>query len=293
MTSFKEKPPIKRGMKRTKAIQGFTLMELILVIIILGIMAVGISGFITLSAQTYLNATSRDELIGNARFVIERLTRELRDAVPNSIRIGTYGSRECIQFSPIVASTAYVDIPVMPEVASKIITVIPFNDNEGNPYQCDSDDGCSHFVIVYPLKAEDIHENPLDQTGKIFIIDKTDNTVDPWKILLANENDIHFTGDTPTQRLYIASNQVSYCTFPTPVGAFMVRYENGIKPGDQIGGSQPFVMAGYLDNTAARKPFTYQNATLERNAVVQLYLHFTKEDEDYIFDHEVHIKNVP
>ena len=100
---------IKRLPKRL--IRGFTLMEMILVIIILGIMGAGISGFISLSTQSYLNATNRDELIGNARFVIERLSRELRNAVPNSIRVQSWaGNRlQCIQFTPIVASTVYTD----------------------------------------------------------------------------------------------------------------------------------------------------------------------------------------
>lgn len=50
---------------------GFTLLELIIVIILLGVMAVGITGFITLSTQTYLNVTERDELLASARFAVK------------------------------------------------------------------------------------------------------------------------------------------------------------------------------------------------------------------------------
>ncbi|MBL0689544.1 MAG: prepilin-type N-terminal cleavage/methylation domain-containing protein, partial [Pseudoalteromonas sp.] len=116
--------------------KGFTLLELIIVIIILGVMSVGIAGFITLSTQTYLNVSERDELLANARFVTERLNREIRNAVPNSIRINSNSTTECLEFIPIKASTTYMDIPVIPELASKNISIIPFQDSEGNAYQC-------------------------------------------------------------------------------------------------------------------------------------------------------------
>ena len=71
----------------TKKTNGFTLLELIIVIVLLGVMSVGISGFITLSTQTYLNVSERDKLLSSARFAVERLNREIRNSVPNSIRI--------------------------------------------------------------------------------------------------------------------------------------------------------------------------------------------------------------
>ena len=297
MSSSKVKHSMKDSCIKRKAAQGFTLMELILVIIILGIMSVGISGFITLSTQTYLNATIRDELIGNARFAIERLNRDLRNAVPSSIRIKEFdGNRtQCIQFTPIKASTIYTDIPVLPEVASQTLSVIPFNGEGGAHYECDAD--CTDMVTVYPLDSGDIYANHLDATGKVFLVDNVDKTVVPWKINILN-GAIHFDEDSPTQRLYITEEQVSYCVISTGsggIGGIMIRYRDKITEGDQTSpGSKPFLMAGYLINDIRGQfPFNYQQATLQRNAVVQIHLHFTKEDEHYVFDHEVHINNVP
>lgn len=292
MTSAKLKSHMPYSTKRPKLNKGFTLMELILVIIILGIMAVGISGFITLSTQTYLNATNRDELIGNARFVIERLSRELRNAMPNSIRIDSFGTgsntRHCIQFVPIVASTVYTDIPVAPEPASKILEVIPFNNDSGTPYQCDD---CGDLVTVYPLKSEDIYADSAGSLGKIFPIDNVDTSVTPWNMNVTN--DINFDEDSPTQRLYVANQQVSYCNAYISAENIwtLVRFSDVITSGDQTyPDSTPFYMAGYLTGD---KPFNYLPATLQRNAVVQIHLNFIKDDESYVFDHEVHINNVP
>ena len=89
--------------------KGFTLIELVTVIVLLGIMATGIGGFITLSTQTFVNVSERDELLASARFAIERLNREVSNAVPNSIRIATDidSNRQCLEFMPIQASTSY------------------------------------------------------------------------------------------------------------------------------------------------------------------------------------------
>lgn len=278
--------------------QGFTMMEMILVIIILGIMSVGISGFISLSTQTYVNASARDELIGNARFVIERLNRELRNAAPNSIRTRTFngGLLQCIQFTPIAASTVYTDIPVLPEPASLALSVIPFNDTEGNPYQCDRAAGCTDLVTIYPLNTNDIYADLTSATGKIFRIDDVDTTESPWKLNILNAQNVTFTEDSPTSRLYVINEQVSYCNSITPT-PILFRASGAVSDGVQSypGASEKRVpMAGYFtSDIRSNPPFNYQPATLQRNAVVQIHLEFMNNDERYAFDHEVHIKNVP
>ncbi|MBU2870300.1 type II secretion system protein [Colwellia sp. E2M01] len=289
---------VKFSRKKRKITQGFTLLEMILVIMILGIMAVGISGFISLSTQTYINATARDELVGNARFVIERLSRELRNALPNSIRVKNFnaGQGQCLQFTPIIASTVYTDIPVMPEPASNSLSIIPFNNNEGDSFQCDTVSNCNALATVYPLSTDDIYADSTAALGKTFQVESvTDNivfgtAVDLSEIILNQA--INFIEDSPTKRLYIINDQVSYCV----TSGFISRYQENIASGNQIAPpvSSSTLMAGYLTtNFNGHLPFNYQPATLRRNAVVQIHLKFTQDDESYVFDHEVHINNVP
>jgi len=269
--------------------KGFTLLELIIVIIILGIMSVGIAGFITLSTQTYLNVSERDELLANARFVIERLNREIRNAVPNSIRVKNSSSMQCIEFVPIEASTTYIDIPVAPEAARNTITVIPFNNKNDTPYKCDE---CSDQVIVYPLSASEVYDSFNDSTGKVFNLGNfSSSALNEWTLPIASENGVVFDDDSPTERLYIANQQVTYCVLFESI----YRFKNG------IGGSQslpprsrPYLMAEYVAPININDlPFTIMPATLARNAMVQVNLHFIRNDEDYVFNNDIHIHNVP
>ncbi len=283
---------------------GFTLIELILVIVILGVMSAGIGGFITLTTQTYINVTERDEIVASARFSIERLNRELRNAVPNSVRVnGKAGSTpgndmQCLEFVPIVASTVYTDIPVNPEPKSSVLSVIEFADVDDNDYQCSSN--CTDRLIVYPLISDDIFANQQDDTGKAFAFDSvTPTAVDgEWTIGLESILGVKFDDDSPTNRLYIFNTPVSYCVSDT----IITRYQNygfylsqPLPPNDA--NTQSSLMAESLvevdlDNTATL-PFAMSEATLLRNALVTIQLSFTRDDEDYVFNNEVHIHNVP
>ncbi|WP_323117085.1 PilW family protein, partial [Klebsiella quasivariicola] len=93
--------------------RGFTLVELVMVILLLGIMATFTSQFIGIGTQIYGDASSREQLMSDARFAMERLNRELRDAVPGSERIETTGGTwvdtgACLRFWPISTSSRYL-----------------------------------------------------------------------------------------------------------------------------------------------------------------------------------------
>ncbi|PSW09606.1 type IV prepilin, MshO [Photobacterium rosenbergii] len=80
-----------------KASIGFTLMEMVISLVILGIIALAIGSYLQLGAEGYVSTVSRDRVQSQARFTLEKMTREIRHAAPNSL--ATTGS--CISFYPI------------------------------------------------------------------------------------------------------------------------------------------------------------------------------------------------
>ncbi len=270
---------------------GFTLLELIIVIILLGVMAVGIAGFITLTTQTYLNVTERDKLLSSARFAVERLNREVRDAVPNSVRTFNNNSTQCIEFAPIKASTIYIDIPVVPDAKSNEIDVVSFLDSDGNPFSCTG--FCLDYVAIYPLKSSDIYDfNVNSGSGKVTAFKAFSNLPGSiWTIPIQPNAGMVFDEHSPTQRAYVFDGPVSYCVNNTELRRY---YGHSFTASQSLApGTTPALMAKNLIFDPNDLPFKILPATLQRNAIVQIKLSFTRDGEVISFNNDVHISNVP
>ena len=80
--------------------RGFTLIEMIVVIVITGIIAGIVAIFIKAPVQGYVDSARRAELTDIADTAVRRLARDVRIAVPNSVRIAGCGSVRCVEFLP-------------------------------------------------------------------------------------------------------------------------------------------------------------------------------------------------
>jgi MSHA biogenesis protein MshO len=67
---------------------GFTLVELIVVIVITGILSTFLVQFILLPIQSYSDVARRTRLVDIANSVIEKIRLDVREALPNSLRVG-------------------------------------------------------------------------------------------------------------------------------------------------------------------------------------------------------------
>lgn len=287
-------------------VRGFTLIEMITVIILLGVMSVGITSFIGIATQTYVNASDRDELIASARFAIERMTRELRQALPNSARVKNFPNEmNCLEFVPIIASTSYTNIPTV--TAANIIDVIEFNNINNQPYTCDAT--CNDFVSTYALNANEIYVNSSQIVGQTFdlasvALQQTINDADSsdgteiWRLTL--DNNVTVTNESPTQRLFIINQPVMYCGVDENLYR-ITNYNLNFTNNDDnfVSDFDAFDDTNYTSVLMAENVtpiFNITNATLTRNGVIQLNMTFFRENdinEEITFNHEINIANTP
>ena len=82
----------------TRFQRGFTLIEMVVVIVITGIVAGMVAVFIKLPVQGYVDAARRAELTDIADTAVRRMTRDLRLAVPNSVRVRQVGAVFYLEF---------------------------------------------------------------------------------------------------------------------------------------------------------------------------------------------------
>ncbi len=76
---------------------GFTLVELVMVIAIAGLVAVLISTVMSNPLQSFVDQSRRAELVDKASMALNRMARDIRLAVPNSLRIGSSGELELLR----------------------------------------------------------------------------------------------------------------------------------------------------------------------------------------------------
>jgi len=262
--------------------KGFTLIEFIVAMVILGILAVGISSFLQFGSRMYADVSARDQILSSARFAIERLNRELRGALPNSARITT---NACLEFMPIQSSAIYVDIPVSPDVASDEVTIVPASTTVSIT------DVVSYNAIVYPITSDDVY---VESNQKFYPIDtavySADEANDPHRLFL--EADVLFAEESTTSRVYFIDNSVMYCIEGSDDNNSLIRYDvtSHTITGDPDDLSNRAVMAEYLKDDSA---FSTIGANLQRNSIVSIRLYFTRQYEEILFENEVQVPNVP
>lgn len=85
--------------------RGFTLIEAIMTVLLMGILALATIPFLRLATDAYLDAQARADLTARGRLAVERLAREVRAAVPNSVQ--TVAGGQGIEFVHAGYGTRY------------------------------------------------------------------------------------------------------------------------------------------------------------------------------------------
>ncbi|WP_299790269.1 PilW family protein [uncultured Shewanella sp.] len=265
---------------------GFTLVEMVMVIIILGVLVLGVSSFVIMGTRIFVESTSVDQVLGQSRFAIERMTREIRNAVPNSLRVSNTATAQCIEFVPIQSSASYITLPIAPEVASKtgIINTPALGINT------------AHRMLVYPLTPAHIFSaSPTATEGRLLSIKEYDaatNTVTFGST--TQELAMRFSEASPKNRFFMINDAVSYCFF---TNGDVRRYQgysmfNATQPTPGDMGNGVLMAEGVVTGTGTW-PINYTPGSLTNNAVVQLTPKFMVNGQEFQYQHQVQVVNVP
>ena len=87
--------------------RAFTLVELIIVIVLTGIIGVSMMVFFKPTIDAYFDARRRAEMTDIADTALQRISRDIRSAVPNSIRPWEDIDSYCIEFVPTSGGGRY------------------------------------------------------------------------------------------------------------------------------------------------------------------------------------------
>lgn len=273
-----------------QSVSGFTLVELVMVILLLGIMATFSSQFIGIGSQIYGDASSREQLMSDARFAMERLNREVRDAVPGSLRIETatgdwVDSGSCLRFWPISATSRYLTLNrAVSGSAGTLELLMQTPASAANPLQ--DDDGAvaanRDLLVVFPIPRGDV-----DSLKQGCIYGNCVARVSSVQSPVTGVQAVHYAaseqldGLSPANRVYFARQQVRYCV----EGSRLFRSSGPI---DGVL-SSPSLMAEWIRvGNFYREPAAF-NASGE----VGIRFVFERKGESVTFNHKIGVSNVP
>ncbi len=262
--------------------RGFTLIELVTVIVILSILAVIGGSFMINSAESYLQSVNRGKLIQKGRQAIEQMTRQLRISVPNSIAVSA--NNLCIEWLPVVSGANYLaELPDQDNGAAAASTI--------NSAPISFDLGTARYVTVGALSTGELFNAA---PSSLELYSSVNTAVLPNIVSLANPK--QWLRNSVNQRLFITDYPMQFCVS----GGSLTQHENYTTPGAYpssaaLTGSPPNTGTLLSDGVtiSAETPFSITAGTEARNIIISIEMPFQQGDESIVLRHQVMVRNVP
>ncbi|WP_337077161.1 type II secretion system protein [Aeromonas dhakensis] len=271
---------------------GFTLIELVMVILLLGIMATFASQFIGIGSQIYGDASSREQLMSDARFAMERLNREVRNALPGSERIETLDgswsdSGPCLRFWPISTSSRYIALNRNVSGSTTTLELVMATPASAvDPLSPDASAvAVGDLLAVFPLPDanQPALSNGCEYGRCVARVTEVLAPVSGAQTLryAAAES---LAGLSPGSRVYFAREQVRYC----------VQAGSMYRASMALNGTSAAMPLGILMADALRAGSFYREATaFNSEGEFGVRLVFERKGEAVTFNHKLGVFNVP
>ena len=280
---------------------GFTLIELVITMMITVIVASFGAFMISGPVSGFTDLARRAELVDSAESSLRRIGRDVRRALPNSVRITTNGSITALELLNVVEGVRYRAGPPPGDANARLI----FNTADGafnsiglfnaitKPFS-----STTHYLSVYNVGVAGANayelSNVITPPGTQIDIDAAaeageDNVqLDPW---------FQFAYPSPRQRIYLIDTPVSFlCDTATEKLTRYAGYAIATNQADRDSAAELLAAGGVAtlmsDNLTACT-FTFTPGTAQRDGLVTMSLTVGPPGENIVLLQQVHIDNVP
>jgi MSHA biogenesis protein MshO len=288
----------------TRVAHGFTLIELVITIAVGSVVVAFMAMFIVTPMNIYTSQTRRTMLVDATDGVLRFIGRDLRAALPNSVRVNPSGS--ALELLATVDGARYQDSGPLSNPALALdltapdgafATTVPFTQLP-LPLPWTSN---TYRLSIYNLgvPGADAYQTPPSTVN--VITPATGTTIKISAGATANQNlvtlspSFQFAFGSPGQRVFLVSGPVSYVCDTT--FATLTRYS-----GYTIASAQP-TSAAVLNAAGASSALVASNVTgcqfvlspgtAQRNGLATLTLQITQSGESVQLLHQVEVVNAP
>lgn len=270
------------------AARGFTLVEAVIVITLTGIIASVVAIFIVRPVQGYFDSAQRAELTDTADTALRRIARDLRLALPNSIR--PTGVSTAIEFLSTQTGGRYRATTSGAGLGDPLDFVTGADtsfDVFGPPVTFSATTAANQNQIVvsnYGITGANAYSGNGASTDVRRAYGGAVGAASNVSIASVNPLPI----DSPSHRFFVVDTPVSYVCAAgklTRYWGYPILAAQGIPT---IGSS-----SAVLAQNVSACSFSYAPGITERNGLVAMQLSLTKNGETVTLYHEVHVNNAP
>lgn len=246
----------------TKAVKnGFTLIEMVIVIVLLGIVSsIGV-GLLSIVFNGYIDARNLFYLFYEAKFGVERMDREFREAIPNSIVLNDNQTITFVKFK----SGSFYDRLSENKIEVKESGVTLNIDDK---------------ISIYNTNVHQIYTSSYcnigDNSSRVYRIDNNTDNITLCKSIVA---------DSPMNKFYIIDEVVTF----KKSGNAVLRCSSKVFTNYPVNENCMvlFKHIGYIS-------FKYDEKSYFINdQLIDISLEMSKNNVELPYKHKVHIRNTP
>jgi MSHA biogenesis protein MshO len=279
--------------------RGVTLIELVVTIAVGSVVVAFMALFIVMPLNAYTAQTRRATLVDESDSALRFMSRDIRSALPNSVRVATSGTVSALELLATADGARYQDNGPLSNPAlvldfttpdGAFATTVPFTQLT-LPWS-----SSAYYLSIYNVGVPGANAyqsaNVITPSGTTIAISAgaTSN-----QNLVTLSPAFQFAYGSPEKRVYLVSGPVSYLC-DTSAGT-LTRYS-----GYSISSTQPTssaalglqgAIAALVAANVASCTFTYSAGTAQRNALATLEIEITQSGEIVQLLNEVQVVNAP
>ncbi|MDP2430620.1 MAG: type II secretion system protein [Pseudomonadota bacterium] len=270
-------PPFEKGGRSS----GFTLVELIVVMMVVGVLSSVVAMFIRHPLEAYMMASRRAALVDAADTALLRIARDVQGALPNSLRITQSGGIVYLEFLPLQDGGRYR----AEQTGAGTGDILDFTSGADTGFDVlgpTVNAAAGQFLVIYNLGL--------------------DATTDAWQG--GNRRTVTSTGavsnltftatgaplplESPGKRFYLAGGPVTYSCNP---GGGELRRISGYAPQAAQPTSFAAAAARLLANQVVTCAFAYDPGASQRLGQLTLRIQLSQDGETVTLYREVAVNN--
>lgn len=272
-------------MRQPRLSAGFTLIEMIMVIVITGIIAGMIAVFIRAPVEGYVDSVRRAELTDAADVALRRIARDVRLALPNSLRVMSSGGVNYIEFIMTSSGGRYRD-PADGSTGGDFLSFTSTTDTTFDVLGPPPAVAANDFIVIYNLGVTGSNAYAGGNIAQVQSL--AGNTVTLTANPFASQSP---PLPSPNARFQVVPGGVRAVTYacPAAAGNLTRRWNYGFNASQAApsGGSSALLAT----NVACTVDYT--SAAAGRNGLLYISLTLSSGGESVSMFNQIHVDNSP